>query len=189
MQSEFRIQYNKMQDNPNPPSTLVWQLINIIMTVFFCLAAYVNLNDDDWYVWVPGYTVPALLSLTAAFKPSIANTTVWGSLAVVDFTLSCAYAVYAVVITLEAVGHKVANPLQHEEGREMGGVFIIIAWLGIARFTNIGRPGASVTNKSLMNALLLMTVTLTLLPLFTWSLCFVSDWHTKLAHCNNMFKQ
>ncbi|OWF52723.1 uncharacterized protein LOC110447359 isoform X2 [Mizuhopecten yessoensis] len=189
MQSEFLIRYGKMPDTPTPPSTWVWQFINIIMTVFFCLAAFVNLNDDDWFVWVPGYAVPGLLSLTVAIKPSIANTTVWGSVAVIDFTLSCAYAIYAVVIALEALGHQVANPLQHEEGREMGGVFIIIFWLGIARFTNIGRPGTSVTNKNLMNALLLMTITLTLLPLLTWSLCFVSDWHTKLAHCNNMFKQ
>ncbi|XP_033737938.1 transmembrane protein 220-like isoform X2 [Pecten maximus] len=187
MQSDFHIHHNRMQDDHSSPSTLVWQLVNVIMTVFFGLAAFVNLNDDDWYIWVPGYAVPGILSLTAAVKPSIAKTAVWGSIAVVDFTLSCAYAVYAVVITLEALGHQVANPLQHEEGREMGGVFIIIFWLGIARFTNIGRPGTSINNKNMMNALLLMTITLTLLPLLTWSLCFVSDWHTKLAHCNNMF--
>ena len=38
-----------------------------------------------------------------------------------------------------------------------------------------------------MNALLLMTVTLTFIPLLTWALCFVSDWHTRLGHCKGMF--
>lgn len=38
-----------------------------------------------------------------------------------------------------------------------------------------------------MNALLLITVTLTFIPLLTWSLCYVGDWHTRLGHCKGMF--
>lgn len=43
------------------------------------------------------------------------------------------------------------------------------------------------SNKQMMNALLLITVTLTFIPLMTWSLCYVGDWHTKLGHCKGMF--
>lgn len=39
----------------------------------------------------------------------------------------------------------------------------------------------------MMNALLLITVTLTFIPLLTWSLCYVGDWHTRLGHCKGMF--
>lgn len=38
-----------------------------------------------------------------------------------------------------------------------------------------------------MNALLLITLTLTFIPLLTWSLCYVGDWHTRLGHCKGMF--
>ena len=43
------------------------------------------------------------------------------------------------------------------------------------------------SNKQMMNALLLITVTLTFIPLMTWSLCYLGDWHTKLGHCKGMF--
>lgn len=43
------------------------------------------------------------------------------------------------------------------------------------------------SNKQMMNALLLITVTLTFIPLLTWSLCYVGDWHTRLGHCKGMF--
>lgn len=68
----------------------------------------------------------------------------------------------------------------------MGGLLIIIAWTSIARFTTVGRP-VHASNKQMMNALLLITVTLTFIPLLTWSLCYVGDWHTRLGHCKGMF--
>ncbi|KAJ8319111.1 hypothetical protein KUTeg_004202 [Tegillarca granosa] len=56
------------------------------------------------------------------------------------FVVFClVYAVYQVVILIRAISGKLENPLQHEEGREMGGLIIIITWTGISRFTNLGR--------------------------------------------------
>lgn len=166
----------------------VWRGINLTMTVFFFLAAYVNMNDDDWYLWTPLYVFPGVLSLLLVIKPELAETKFWSSAMVIHFTLCCAYALYQIVLLLEAVGNRVENPLQHEEGREMGGLLILITWLGISRFTDIGRPSKSVSSKGYMSALLLMMVTLTILPLFVWSLCFISDWNKKLGHCSGMFK-
>jgi len=59
--------------------------------------------------------------------------------------------------------------------------------LNVIFFTLYFRPGTNVTNKTMMNALLLMIITLALLPLVTWSLCLVGDWHKKLGHCKEMF--
>lgn len=172
---------------PRSEIMYVWRVINLIMAVFFLLAALANMNDYDWYLWVPIYILPGLLSAYVVFKPSAAESKYWNSAVVIHFTLCCAYGLYQIVLLLEIVSNKLQNPLQHEVGREMGGLLIIITWLGLCRFTNIGRPNAPVTNKGLMSALLLMTVTLTILPLFLWSICFVSDWHKRIGHCNGMF--
>ncbi|WAQ95519.1 TM220-like protein [Mya arenaria] len=168
----------------------VWQAVNLVMAMFFSLAALANLNDDDWYLWMPLYVVPALFAVSVVARPQLADNTLWNSGLVVHLTLCCAYALYQVVLLLEALsGNFQQNPLGHEAGREMGGLIIIIAWLVMCRFTSIARPSGSISNRSLMSALLLMSVTLAVLPLFLWSLCFVSDWHTRIAHCSGMFSK
>ncbi|KAK7112472.1 transmembrane protein 220-like [Littorina saxatilis] len=172
---------------PYGPWVSVWRGINLFMAVFFLLATIANVNDGDWYIWMPIYMIPALLGLVVAAKPQFIETRLWSSLSVIHFTLCLAYAIYQGAVLVETLAGQVKNPLQHEEGREMGGLFIILAWLGISRFTSLGRPNSPVSNRSMMSALLLMTVTLAVLPLLMWSLCFVSDWHTKLGHCNGMF--
>ncbi|XP_053391012.1 transmembrane protein 220-like isoform X2 [Mercenaria mercenaria] len=179
--------YVSSEIKPKSEIMYVWQVVNVIMAAFFILAAIANMNDDDWYLWVPIYLLPGLLSASIVVKPSFAETKFYESSTVIFFTLCCAYALYQIVLLLEAIGNRLENPLQHEAGREMGGLLIIITWLGVCRFTNIGRPNAPVTSKGLMSALLLMTVTLTVLPLFLWSLCFVSDWHKRIGHCSGMF--
>ncbi|XP_048763045.1 transmembrane protein 220-like isoform X1 [Ostrea edulis] len=164
----------------------VWRIINLVLGVFFTLAGLVNLNDGDWYLWVPVYGVSALLCLPLVLKPQWSVSKIWNTVVTILFTLCLTYAVYQVVLLFEAIKGEMQNPLEKEEGREMGGLLIIIAWTSVARFTTIGRP-VHASNKQMMNALLLITVTLTFIPLFTWSLCYVADWHTRLGHCNGMF--
>ncbi|XP_071106840.1 transmembrane protein 220-like [Haliotis cracherodii] len=166
----------------------VWRAINIFMLLFFSLAAFYNLNDSDWYLWVPIYVIPAVLCLPIIAKPSLSENKIVGWMSVVHFTLCLAYSGYQIITMIQVISGRIENPLQHEEGREMGGLLIIIAWLGICRFTSLGRPHTTAMNRSLMNALVLMSVTLAVLPLFTWALCFVGDWHQKLGHCNGMFR-
>ncbi|KAL8574128.1 hypothetical protein ACOMHN_067180 [Nucella lapillus] len=170
------------------PRVKVWRVINLCMALFFGLAAVVNINDGDWYLWVPIYMIPSVLCLVVAANPHLMENKLWSGLCMVHFTLCLAYTIYQGALLAEALAGQVKNPLQHEEGREMGGLFIILSWLGISSFTNLGRPSASASNRNLMNALLLMTITLAVLPLLLWSLCFVSDWHTKIGHCSGMFQ-
>ncbi|XP_025096200.1 transmembrane protein 220-like isoform X2 [Pomacea canaliculata] len=168
---------------------LVWRGISLFMTVFFLLASAVNINDGDWYIWVPIYLIPAVLASAIVIRPDVHENRVWSTLAVIHFAFCLAYTVYQVVLLIEAITGELKNPLEHEEGREMAGLLIIMAWLGICRFTNLGRPDGAVSNRSLMNALLLLTVMLAVIPLGIWSLCFVHDWHTKLGHCKGMFQE
>lgn len=164
----------------------VWRIINLLLGVFFMLAALVNLNDPDWYLWMTVYGVSAALCLPLVLKPQWSVSKVWNTVVTIHFTMCLAYAVYQVVLLFEAIKGELKNPLEQEEGREMGGLLIIIAWTSIARFTTVGRP-VHASNKQMMNALLLITVTLTFIPLLTWSLCYVGDWHTRLGHCKGMF--
>ncbi|KAK3575844.1 hypothetical protein CHS0354_008026 [Potamilus streckersoni] len=178
----------RQSTHPTPSKvTLVWRFVCLLMTLFFFMAALFNINDSDWYLWVPIYGVPWLVSLPLVIKPELLETKVWTYISVIHLTLCCAYCLYTVVLVFEAINGQLTNPLKHEEGREMAGLLIVIAWLTICRFTNIGRPGDIVSNKTMMSALLVMTITLAVLPLFIWSLCLVSDWHTRLGHCKDMF--
>lgn len=187
--------YDPLTSAPGRPSnyqtqskvTLVWRVVCLLMTLFFFMAAFFNINDSDWYLWVPIYALPGLMSLPLVFKPELLETKVWTYISVIHLTLCCAYCLYTVVLVFEAINGQLTNPLKHEEGREMAGLLIVIAWLAICRFTSMGRPGVIVSSKSMMSALLVMTITLAVLPLFIWSLCLVSDWHTRLGHCKDMF--
>ncbi|KAH3799773.1 transmembrane protein 220-like [Dreissena polymorpha] len=172
-----------------PGMMYVWQAVNLVMALFFGLAAFANSNDGDWYIWCPIYTIPVLLSISIVIWPQLNENKIWNTVSVFHLLACSLYAVYQIFVLLSDLGGKIENPLQHETGREMGGLLIIIAWLGLSRFSSIARPGAGMSNKGLMGALLLLVLTLTVMPLFLWSICFISDWHTRLGHCNGMFKK
>ncbi|XP_041363078.1 transmembrane protein 220-like isoform X2 [Gigantopelta aegis] len=151
-------------------------------------AALFNVNDEDWYLWVPIYGIPGFLATVLVFKPqAVSESGLWKKLSVMTLAFCLSYLLYQVVLLFQVIRGQIQNPLQHEEGREMAGLLIIITWLILFRFTNIGRQDVSPTNKNLMNVLLLLAGTLACVPIITWSLCFVADWHTKLGHCTGMF--
>ncbi len=75
------------------------------------------------------------------------------------------------------------NPLIHEEGRELGGLLIILLWLFACRFTSIG---SSAPRAGYGKAPLLVTLVLGCLPLAVWGLCFVEGLG-HLGHCTDMF--
>lgn len=167
------------------PGVKIWRTINAIMTVFFLLAAYVNINDGDWYIWVPVYTVPGILSLISCIKPDSPNTALWSYSALAFLGICIALGVYIIISAVELKG--VNNPLKVEEGRELSGVLIMLTWIGMSRFTNIGRPGGSVNNNVLRNSLLLIVCLLAIIPVTIWSLCFHES-GSGFGHCKGMFQ-
>ncbi|XP_064618938.1 transmembrane protein 220-like [Lineus longissimus] len=164
---------------------IIWRSINFIMVVFFLLAAFVNVNDPDWILWVPIYLVPAVFSISIVISPTLPDNEVWRMSCVLCLALNIAHAIYLSVLVLEVLSGRIENPIQHEEGRELAGTVIIIIWLSLCAFTSLGR---SKPGQGAMNMLLLMTGVFGTLPLFLWGLCFVSDWHTRIGHCKDMFR-
>ncbi|XP_008415327.1 transmembrane protein 220 isoform X1 [Poecilia reticulata] len=51
--------------------SVVWRLSNVLMSVFFTLASYVQINDPDAGLWVVGYAVPAVLCVFIGFRPQV----------------------------------------------------------------------------------------------------------------------
>ncbi|XP_063443696.1 transmembrane protein 220-like [Mytilus trossulus] len=147
----------------------IWRAINAIMAVFFLLAALANLNDSDWYIWVPVYSVPGILSLVSCIKPDSQNSLVWSYVAVTSLGFCIALALYIIMVSADIKG--INNPLKFEEGRELSGSLIIITWLSMSKFTNIGRPGSTVSNNVLRNVLLLIICLLAVVPVMIWSVC------------------
>jgi len=42
-------------------------ILNLFFFISFLIFAYFNLNDEDSWLWVPIYTIPAILCLLAVF--------------------------------------------------------------------------------------------------------------------------
>ncbi|KAL9956422.1 hypothetical protein ACROYT_G037896 [Oculina patagonica] len=100
------------------------------MAVFFSLAAYVQINDPDPVIWMLVYTMPCLLCVALAINSSLQDHFLWKLTAVTHVGV-CILGVFyslSILITTE-IGSK--NPLDYEEGREIVGLLIIIAWLGL----------------------------------------------------------
>ncbi|XP_005101631.1 transmembrane protein 220 [Aplysia californica] len=167
-------------------AVMVWRIINSLMATFFFLAAMVNVNDGDWYIWVPLYGFPCGLCALAVLRPSITGHILFRLIAGTEFSLCLLYGIYQIYSLTTVISGVLENHLQHEEGRELGGLIIILAWTGLFMFSGFG-SSQPMSNSTMFAVFLWTTGTLAVLPLLTWSLCFVGDWHRKLAHCNNMF--
>ncbi|XP_064616849.1 transmembrane protein 220-like [Liolophura sinensis] len=163
---------------------LIWRGVNAFMSLFFGLATAANVNDSDWYLWVPIYLVPTVLCLVLVINPIFSETNWWRYTALFHFILCLAYVVYLIVVVIEIIFGKKVNPLIHEEGREFFGLLIVMAWLAVCRFTPFGK---STQMKGTKHALLLVISIIALLPLVMWSFCVVEDWGQKFGHCHGMF--
>ncbi|CAI9724648.1 Hypothetical predicted protein [Octopus vulgaris] len=141
---------------------IVWKVTNLVMAVFFFLAAFVNHNDSDWYIWIPVYLLPAILTILIAVDTNITENKYWKNLALVHLLMCCAFSVYQLIILHEVYNDKFSNPLRVEEGRLSG--------------------------QRTIKVLFLLSVGVSLVPLFSWALCYVGNWHQILGHCKGMFQ-
>ncbi|KAK2165684.1 hypothetical protein LSH36_46g00038 [Paralvinella palmiformis] len=166
--------------------TKLWQGINLVMMIFFLLSTYVQLNDPDPYIWVPIYIIPSFLCLSVVLKADSADNTLWHIVSTTHLVCCVLGMLYHLALVIEIMAGRLYNPLVHEEGRELAGLVIIIIWLMVCRFTSFGRKNR-VTSTSSLVVLLVVSVLLSIIPLFVWSLCFISGFDTQLSHCNGMF--
>ncbi|XP_053309997.1 transmembrane protein 220 isoform X1 [Spea bombifrons] len=111
----------------------LWRVCNALMSVFFGLAAYVQVNDPDAEVWMVIYLVPSVLVLLVSVNSDITGHGVWRALA----DLHCAVCLTGAVYLLGKLFMDSRESILHEEeGRELSGLGIIALWLLLCRKTH-----------------------------------------------------
>jgi len=155
-------------------------LVNLSFSVFFIFAAYCNANDADWYLWVPLYAIPSLLALIASTgKYSIHDSHLIWSVTIAE-SVAC---IIFTAFTIKSLNTNVSP--SGEELRELGGLSFIFAWLGLNCFDNFERKNNRILQFGLLMWLLL---SIAVVQLITWSMCFVGDWHKSMDHCEGIFQ-
>jgi len=110
-----------------------WQISNMIMTIFFAFATYVQHNDVDSVLWITIYSVPCLISLFQVILPAINKYYFYHiiiRLLLVIYILLTTTFLQEFVINSNIIDNY--NPLHSEEGREFLGLIIIVIWISIS---------------------------------------------------------
>ncbi|MEQ2278530.1 hypothetical protein XENORESO_021001 [Xenotaenia resolanae] len=94
--------------------SVVWRISNVVMSVFFVLASYVQINDPDASLWMVGYGVPAVLCAFLGFRPHVTETLPWRRVADLHLMISSA-AIF--ILGWKLYTERVTQIFQQEEGR------------------------------------------------------------------------
>ncbi|KAL2765845.1 transmembrane protein 220 isoform 4, partial [Daubentonia madagascariensis] len=95
-----------------------WRGCNWLMAAFFALAAFAQVV----------YAIPAVLTLLVGFNPLVTGNIIWKSVSAIH-VFFCV--VGAVSLAYYLLLHTRQNILHEEEGRELSGLVIIIAWVSL----------------------------------------------------------
>ncbi|KAK3739995.1 hypothetical protein RRG08_005267 [Elysia crispata] len=171
----------------NQEWSLLWKVTHLFLALFFSLACFVNRNDADWYLWMPIYSMPCLLCFSAALKPSLTNGSAWHSMTTLLFYGCLLYAIFEMfALTMVFSTKGMINPFSVEEGRELGGLTIIVTWAGMVLSPWTANGSCKSSEQSPVTSLLWVMVSLAVIPLAFWSLCFIPGLGTSLGHCIGM---
>ncbi|XP_075435732.1 transmembrane protein 220 isoform X2 [Ascaphus truei] len=117
----------------------LWRFCNFLMSLFFAMAAYVQINDPDAEIWIVVYTFPAALTFLVGINADITGHLIWRTLA----DLQCAACVLG---TGSLAGYlfiyRKKSLLHEEEGRELCGLGIIAVWMLLCRKSEKQAVGA-----------------------------------------------
>lgn len=160
-----------------------WRLANGFMALFFAFATYVQLNDPDPVIWMLIYAIPCFLCIALVIDSSLQDHYVWRYTAVIHVGVSILGIFYSlsVLFTTEITSK---NPLEYEEGREIGGLLIITAWLGLCWLRKLG--SFSEANVFFWSA----TVAVSLTP-FVLLGYYVNTWDVSAiqGHCKDIISR
>ncbi|XP_012868873.1 PREDICTED: transmembrane protein 220 isoform X2 [Dipodomys ordii] len=139
-----------------PGARALWRACNALMAAFFALAAFVQVNDPDAELWVVVYMIPAVLTLLVGLNPLVTG------------------------LAYHLLLHTQQNILHEEEGRELSGLVIITAWMGLCHSSAKNPLGGRIH--------LVMAITIALLPLISWVYIYINkemraSWPT---HCKTV---
>ncbi|XP_047212493.1 transmembrane protein 220 [Girardinichthys multiradiatus] len=136
--------------------SVVWRISNVVMSVFFVLASYVQINDPDAGLWMVGYGVPAVLCAFLGFGPHVTETLPWRRVADLHLMISSA-AIF--ILGFKLYTERVTQIFQQEEGREFSGLLLTAVWLILCRHS--GRAPVGMLRVS-------TAVAITVFPIVAW---------------------
>ncbi|XP_040046953.2 transmembrane protein 220 isoform X1 [Gasterosteus aculeatus] len=154
---------------------VTWRACNFLMSLFFALATYVQINDPDAGVWMVAYGVPAVLCACVGLTPHLTETLPWRRVADLHVLVSS-----AVVAMMGWRLHRetVSEIFHLEEGREFSGLVLTAGWLLLCRHS--GRASVGMLRVS-------TAVAITVFPFVAWLYYYIhkelrSNWP---SHCQN----
>ncbi|XP_012736262.2 transmembrane protein 220 [Fundulus heteroclitus] len=162
-----------VEKKSKPWLSVVWRISNVLMSVFFALASYVQINDPDAGLWMVSYGVPAVLSALIGFRPQVTETLPWRRIADLHLMISSA-AIF--ILGWRLYAQRVTQIFQQEEGREFSGVMLTSVWLLLCRHSGRAPVGSLRVSTA---------VAITVFPIVAWLYYHIhkelrSDWP---SHC------
>ncbi|XP_066531053.1 transmembrane protein 220 [Hoplias malabaricus] len=151
----------------------LWRGCNLLMSAFFALATYVQINDPDAGFWMVGYAIPAGLCFLISCHPQITETLPWRRVADLHVMVATGFgAILGWTLYKEGVTHI----FHQEEGREFCGLMLTVLWLLLCRHS--GRGGVGVLR-------LCTAVGIAVFPFVAWIYYYINkelraDWP---EHC------
>ncbi|KAL2765847.1 transmembrane protein 220 isoform 2, partial [Daubentonia madagascariensis] len=144
-----------------------WRGCNWLMAAFFALAAFAQVV----------YAIPAVLTLLVGFNPLVTGNIIWKSVSAIH-VFFCV--VGAVSLAYYLLLHTRQNILHEEEGRELSGLVIIIAWVSLCHSSSRNPVGGRIQ--------LAIAIVIALFPFVSWVYIYTnkemrSSWPT---HCKTV---
>ncbi|KAM8945705.1 transmembrane protein 220 [Pelodytes ibericus] len=140
----------------------LWRVCNGLMSVFFGLAAFVQINDPDAEMWIVLYLVPAILILLVSINPDITGHGIWKTLA----DLHCAVCLIgAAYLFGQLFLYRKKSILHEEEGRELSGLVINAVWMLLCRKS---------TKQTVDGFRLFIAVAISVFPILTWLYIYIN---------------
>ncbi|KAM3597576.1 uncharacterized protein V6R79_006265 [Siganus canaliculatus] len=142
--------------------SVIWQVCNVFMSIFFALATYVQINDPDAVLWMVGYGVPAVLCAFVGFNPRVTETLPWRRVADLHVMISSAI---VAMLGLKLYKVRITDIFQQEEGREFSGLMLTLVWLLLCRHS--GRAPVGMFRVS-------TAVSITVFPFVAWLYYYIN---------------
>ncbi|XP_058532170.1 transmembrane protein 220 isoform X2 [Ochotona princeps] len=120
------------------------------------------------------YTIPAVLTLLVGFNPLVTGNFIWKSVSAIHMFVCM---VWALSLAHHFLLHAQENILHEEEGRELSGLVIITAWMGLCCSSSENPVGGRIQ--------LALAIIIVLFPFISWIYVYTnkelqSSWPT---HC------